>query len=698
MAEQGINPDEGPAVPRWLEELRPGGEGLGFLEKSLRHSLMFIKRPSTRLLVTFDNLSNVNDISPEREPWAFKFAQDNGLSHLGVLAHVSDWYRDADLIKRFEQLVSDGFFENYERVTFAGVSMGGYAAIAFGSLVPGAHVVSINPQSTLNSDLVPWETRYENGRRQDWTLPLSDASTLTDKLGRVNIFYDPYHALDQQHIDRFSGDNIRTFNCWFSSHKTAVFLRKIDALKPVMQHCIFDELTEQNFYQLYRKRRNLPWYRGSVAGYFSEKGRTELAEKFTKTFRARLRKKIKSGDVVRGVPGDASAAQTAVPTNEAATPTEIASAVVEAAQGEAAKPVSPAKEKPEHNCRIVRPNNAGGKAPAKIKPEDMGSRLIVTTMKNEGPFMLEWVAFNRVIGFTDFLIYTNNCDDGTDAIAERLQQMGLAQHRDNQFRKGGSPQRSALKAAQREPLYKNADWLICADCDEFLNIRAGKGRLDDLFAAVGDADAISLCWKLFGNSGHIDYTEDLITERFDRCVGEEEYPNYRARGMKTLVRNTEKFFKLRIHRPAFHVDKGDVKWVDAGGHPMPSIYIDSGWKTYEGFTHDHARLHHYAVRSVESFLVKRDRGRTNHVNDDQGVTYWANMNFNSQQDATIHARLPELRKEMARLLADPELARLHQEACTWHRRKIKELLTRDGWPEFRDQITEINKAPELEKS
>ena len=27
-------------------------------------------------------------------------------------------------------------------------------------------------------------------------------------------------------------------------------------------------------------------------------------------------------------------------------------------------------------------------------------RTIVTTMKNEGPFMLEWIAYNRVIGFT----------------------------------------------------------------------------------------------------------------------------------------------------------------------------------------------------------------------------------------------------------------------------------------------------------
>lgn len=676
--------DEAPKPPRWLDDIRPGASGEGFLEKNLRNSLLFVKRPSDRLLITFDNLSNVGDESPEREPWAFKFASDEGLSHLGVMAHVSDWYRDEALINRFTSLARDGFFDGYERVVLAGVSMGGYAALAFSSLIPGAHVIAINPQSTLNPDLVPWETRYENGQRQDWTLPLADAADLTATAGRVNIFYDPYHALDQKHVDRFSGDNIHIYKCWFSSHKTAVFLRKIDALKTVMRHAIFDELDEAEFYRLYRNRRNLPWYRGSVSGYFRETGREELAIRFDKMFRRRLRRRKRKEEEA----AERATAQASDPAI-ATTPADPAPAAKPAAKPE--KPKTPAEPaKPDHNCRIVAPKNAGRKAPAK---QGKGSRLIVTTMKNEGPFMLEWVAFNRAIGFTDFLIYTNDCDDGTDEIAQRLQDMGLAQHRQNPFKKGGSPQRSALRAARREDIYQNADWLICADCDEFLNIRVGKGRLDDLFAAVGDADGISICWKLFGNSGRVAYEEGFVIDQFDRCCDEFEFPNYRALGMKTLARNTERFDRLKIHRPAYHLDRGDVAWVDGGGKPMADGYLDAGWKAHGGFSHDFARLHHYAVRSVDSFLVKRDRGRTNHVNDDQGVTYWENMNFNTVQDVSLRAQLPALKKEFARLMKDKELARLHETACAWHRDKIAELRKRDGWDAFRDRIITINAAP-----
>lgn len=40
----------------------------------------------------------------------------------------------------------------------------------------------------------------------------------------------------------------------------------------------------------------------------------------------------------------------------------------------------------------------------------------------------------------------------------------------------------------------------------------------------------------------------------------------------------------------------------------------NGWRsTIETYGYDLVQLNHYAVRSAESFLVKRDRGRVNHV-------------------------------------------------------------------------------------
>ena len=307
-------------------------------------------------------------------------------------------------------------------------------------------------------------------------------------------------------------------------------------------------------------------------------------------------------------------------------------------------------------------------------------------MKNEGPFILEWIAYHRAIGFTDFVIFTNDCDDGTDKIIIRLQELGLANHVVNRLKPGQSPQRKALRRSQWNEVAQASDWLMCADVDEFLMIRTGDGTLQDLMAAVGDVDAISFCWKLFGNGGREAFEPGFVTEQFHWGAPENKFPHFRASGMKTMMRNNEKFVRLRIHRPLIAEDAKDLRWVDAGGQPMPEAYRDAKWSAHRDFSHQFARLHHYAVRSVDSFLVKRDRGRTNHVNSDQGMDYWQSMNANFEEDRSIAARLPAAKAFFERYLEDAELNTLHQEACAWHSAKIAELKQRDGWDAFRKEL------------
>ena len=50
--------------------------------------------------------------------------------------------------------------------------------------------------------------------------------------------------------------------------------------------------------------------------------------------------------------------------------------------------------------------------------------LIVTTQKNEGAFLLEWLAHHKSIGFDDILVLSNDCSDGNDTMLDRLQDMG----------------------------------------------------------------------------------------------------------------------------------------------------------------------------------------------------------------------------------------------------------------------------------
>ncbi len=273
------------AAPAWFQEIMPGGERSGFLRKSELHSMVFIARERPVLMVTFDNLSNVSDRDPLREPWAYRFCATQGISHLGVMANAGNWFRDPWIIRQMEALSESGFFEGYERVVLAGTSMGAFAALTFAGLVPNAHVIALNPQTTLDRKLVPWEKRFWGGRRQDWSLPYSDAVEGARRAAKVNLFYDPYFKPDVKQVERLDMGNVTTFKCWYSSHKSAVFLKKIDALKPVMSAASFDELTEADFYALYRGRKKLRWYSGALAGYFENTGRPYIANRVQKAFR-----------------------------------------------------------------------------------------------------------------------------------------------------------------------------------------------------------------------------------------------------------------------------------------------------------------------------------------------------------------------------------------------------------------------------
>ncbi|MDX8353652.1 glycosyltransferase family 2 protein [Cognatiyoonia sp. IB215182] len=318
-------------------------------------------------------------------------------------------------------------------------------------------------------------------------------------------------------------------------------------------------------------------------------------------------------------------------------------------------------------------------------------RAIVTTMKNEGPFILEWLAYHRAIGFDDFLVYTNDCSDGTDTMLQMLMQKGLVQHRENPYRQMDlKPQHAALQAAEDEPLIRDAKWVACIDVDEFVNVKVGDGTLQALFDAVPDANMIAMTWRLFGNADRHAYADRPVTEQFTRCAPELARKPHQAWGFKTLFENNGIFKKLGVHRP-----KGlnpqlweMINWVNGSGRSLPRGMYRNGWRsTTETYGYDLVQLNHYAVRSAESFLVKRDRGRVNHVDRDQGLAYWFRMNNNAEEDHSIQKRLPMMQAELARRMADPDIAAAHHEAVAWHRERITALKGRPDYAKLYETLT-----------
>ncbi|WP_319824162.1 glycosyltransferase family 2 protein [Thalassovita sp.] len=358
--------------------------------------------------------------------------------------------------------------------------------------------------------------------------------------------------------------------------------------------------------------------------------------------------------------------------------------------------------RPHNRMGTVAEDQATPPYPAvpKVKlTEGSTGTVIVGCMKNEAPYILEWIAYHRAIGVDNFLIYTNDCTDGTAEILSRLQEMDMLQHRNNDDWKGNSPQQHALDAALTEPLMQKADWIAHIDVDEFINIRTGNGTLADFHAAVPDATNVAMTWRLFGHSGVRTLEDRLVIEQFDRCAPKFCPKPHTVWGFKTMFRNTGAYGKLSCHRPNKLNGQmaAQVKWVNGSGQDMTGEALKNGWRSSKkSVGYDLIQLNHYALRSAESFLVKRQRGRALHVDRSIGLNYWIRMDWNDHRDITIQRNIPRVRAELDRLMQDDTLRALHKAGLAWHRAKAEELHAMPEFQELYDQALAV-KLTETER-
>ena len=317
--------------------------------------------------------------------------------------------------------------------------------------------------------------------------------------------------------------------------------------------------------------------------------------------------------------------------------------------------------------------------------------LAILCLRNEGAFLLEWLAHHRAAGITDFLVFSNDCSDGTDKILKALQMAGIVRHLPQEKQSGQSIQWQALKEAWKHPLRKKADWILVSDVDEFVNIRVGNHRFEDLIGAVSpEADAIVLQWRLFGHNGVVDINDAPVTEQFTRAIPEDENYPIAASLIKTLFKPTGPFNMLGVHRPR---QKDIMKarrpiMVDGSGAFLSQDFAMAG-NRISMFGMPPARqladINHYAIKSAMGFLVKRARGLPNRKKD-VGLNYWVERNFNTVEDTSIAAMRPATEEQFNKLLALPGMEAFHTEAVAWHKDRAQELV-RD--PDTHKLLTQI---------
>lgn len=217
---------------------------------------------ATKLVFTFENADQPSRprLDGLREPWGGMWLHNRGYAVVGVKPKSVEWYRGRDLHEFFRSKYLQSLVGQFDQVFLYGSSMGGFAAMAFADAIPGASVIAFNPQSTLNPRLVPWETRYQEGLRQDWSGDFADARIGASKAKSVFVAFDPLFELDRKHVARLDQANLIPFKMPLVGHAIGMYMGEVGVLSAFVDGALAGTLSAQECNRLARNRRKTPQY------------------------------------------------------------------------------------------------------------------------------------------------------------------------------------------------------------------------------------------------------------------------------------------------------------------------------------------------------------------------------------------------------------------------------------------------------
>jgi hypothetical protein len=305
----------------------------------------------------------------------------------------------------------------------------------------------------------------------------------------------------------------------------------------------------------------------------------------------------------------------------------------------------------------------------------------ITPMKDEAPFILEWIAYHQLIGVNDMIVFSNDCTDGTDMMLERLDELGIVRHLTNPsvFNKRTEHHRQATRYVNTLARLKRSDWVVSFDLDEFICVNVGEGTLQDLFAAVDGANVITMNQEHFGSGGLDAYEDKLVIDQFEYgWAYERSYSGKTAqRGTKSLTHKSANAVYYANHSPRVgEADLPGVKYVNGSGAPLDSQWLLEDVKVLPApyYGYDLVQLNHYVIKAAESFLVQVDRGHANDASRDIDFKYWRKHDNNHVHDTRIQRWSERVTQAVAQLRKDPELDALHISAVKHHKDRIAALL------------------------
>lgn len=262
----------------WLSALEDIADEAGYFQPlSSKHNVAFIDEGKT-LLVTFETLQSIQSMNGEAHPIGFEMVREEGWSLLSFFSDGQTWFRDHTIYRYLDRLVDDGFFEDFDQVIFYGAGSCGYAACAYSVAAPGAKVLALSPQATLDPRVAEWDDRFRRKRRISFTDRYGYAPDMLDAAERATIIYDPRVEMDAMHAALFTRANVDKLRMPYFGASLDIQMMRLDVLYSLLGAMGSDADVPSEFYNLHRQRRLDRNYLRAVLGELEDAKRWTFAK------------------------------------------------------------------------------------------------------------------------------------------------------------------------------------------------------------------------------------------------------------------------------------------------------------------------------------------------------------------------------------------------------------------------------------
>lgn len=246
---------------------------------------------------------------------------------------------------------------------------------------------------------------------------------------------------------------------------------------------------------------------------------------------------------------------------------------------------------------------------SRIKPKY--KCCIISTVRNEGIYLLDWLAHHKALGVQEFFIYSNDNDDGSDDLLAELDRNGDITWLRNSASEGYSPQYKAYgHCFGLLPEVLEYAWVLVIDLDEYVVLDQKRfislAEFLDWHHGMG-SDAIALNWLLFGPNRQTVWRDAPVADRFTT----------RTKPEPTLIKSISRPQKISHSQCHFPWPNRlePFRFVTALGEPHLGVpNTDIPLARTPTCLDQGAWINHYWFKSAEEFVWRRSNSA-----GDQGV-------------------------------------------------------------------------------